>query len=54
MATIGHILGIVFLIFGVMLLVGIIRHAINFDFDAPDMTGRITFRDDDDAPKESD
>lgn len=35
MIILGHIFGIIVLIFGIILLVRIIRYAVNFDFDAP-------------------
>ena len=42
MAILGHILGIIVLILGIILVVGIIRCAINFDFDAPLFKTEIT------------
>ena len=32
---IGQILGIIILIFGIILVIGIIRYVSNFDYDAP-------------------
>lgn len=43
MAVIGHILGIIILILGIVLVVGIIRYAVKFDFDAPLFKTEITF-----------
>lgn len=45
MAIIGHIFGILFLIFGAVLLVGIIHYVINFDFDAPIFKIDVTISD---------
>lgn len=42
MAILGHILGIIVLILGIVLVVGIVRCAINFDFDAPLFKTEIT------------
>lgn len=35
MVVLGHILGIIIVIFGVILLIGMIHYVLNFDFDAP-------------------
>ena len=43
MAIIGNILGIIILILGIILVVGIIRYAVKFDFDAPLFKTEITF-----------
>lgn len=41
----GHILGIVILILGIVLVVGIIRYVVKFDFDAPLFKTEITISD---------
>lgn len=46
MAVLGHILGIAILILGILLVVGLIRYAVKFDFDAPLFETDITFSDD--------
>lgn len=35
MTVLGHILGIAIVIFGIILIVGLIHYALTFDFDAP-------------------
>lgn len=45
MAVIGHILGIIILILGIVLVVGIIRCVVKFDFDAPLFKTEITISD---------
>ena len=45
MAVLGHILGIVILILGIMLVVGIISYVVKFDFDAPLFKTDITVTD---------
>lgn len=45
MAVIGNILGIIILILGIVLVVGIIRYAVKFDFDAPLFKTEITLSD---------
>lgn len=45
MAIIGNILGIIILILGIILVVGIIRYAVKFDFDAPLFKTEITLSD---------
>ena len=52
MAILGHILGIIVLILGIVLVVGIIRCAINFDFDAPLFKTEITISEKTDKPKD--
>lgn len=42
MTLLGHILGIIILILAIILVVGIIRCAIKFDFDAPIFRTDIT------------
>lgn len=42
MAILGHILGVIILILGIVLVVGIIRYAVKFDFDAPLFKTEIT------------
>lgn len=45
MAVLGHILGIAILILGILLVAGLIRYAVKFDFDAPLFKTDITFSD---------
>ena len=42
MAIIGHILAIALLLLGTVLVVGIIRYVVKFDFDAPLFKTEIT------------
>lgn len=42
MAILGHILGIIILILAIILVVGIFRSAVKFDFDAPIFRTDIT------------
>lgn len=43
MIILGHIFGIAIVILGIILVVGIIRYALKFDFDAPLFETEITF-----------
>ena len=45
MTILGHILGIIILVLGIILVVGIIRCALKFDFDAPIFKTEITISD---------
>lgn len=45
MTILGHILGIIILVLGIILVVGIIRFALKFDFDAPIFKTEITISD---------
>lgn len=45
MALLGHIIGIIILIIAIILVVGIIRYAIRFDFNAPIFKIDITITD---------
>lgn len=52
MAILGHILGIIVLILGIVLVVGIIRCAINFDIGAPLFKTEITISEKTDKPED--
>lgn len=45
MALLGHILGIIIVIYGILLVIGMIYSAVNFDPDAPLFEIEITFGD---------
>ena len=45
MTVLGHILGIAILILGIILVAGIIRYAVKFDFDTPLFKTDITISD---------
>lgn len=42
MIVLGQILGVIIIIFGIVLVVGILRYASKFDFDAPLFKTEIT------------
>ena len=53
MALLGHIIGIIILIIAIILVVGIIRYALKFDFNAPLFKTDITITDNKEDDKEN-